>query len=192
MTQRSLYLEKGVRLIGMIYIFTILNRKFTKVSRNATNILCNGSQQTQCKLKLLKCPDSSGGSRGARDFPHGPKFLHFHAVFGKNWSNSSWLPHPLGGWHLNLGNHGSVTGQLYFISSFHPVCFVSLRVSSDAASGTLRRLVLLFLPSHSMLRSFYQPGKTRPKKSLLTMIANLFVCFSPQTAQEYVEQKFAN
>ena len=42
---------------------------------------------------------SSGGSKGgARDAsPPGPKFLHFHTVFGKNWSNNRLAP-LLWGW----------------------------------------------------------------------------------------------
>ena len=42
----------------------------------------------------------SGGSKGgARDVcpPSGPKFLHFHAVFGKNWPNNRLAP-PLWAW----------------------------------------------------------------------------------------------
>ena len=40
---------------------------------------------------------SSGGSKGARGMRalSIPKFLHFHAVFGKNWLNNR-LPPPLG------------------------------------------------------------------------------------------------
>ena len=40
----------------------------------------------------------SGGSKGGREGrvpPPGPKFLHFHAVFGKNWPNNRLVP-PLG------------------------------------------------------------------------------------------------
>ena len=35
-----------------------------------------------------------GGSRGHASLvsPSGPKFLHFHAVFGKNWSNDRLAP----------------------------------------------------------------------------------------------------
>ena len=41
----------------------------------------------------------------------GTKFLHFHAVFWKNWSNSMLAhPLPLRGWRLYpQGNHGSAT-----------------------------------------------------------------------------------
>ena len=46
----------------------------------------------------------SFGSRG-RD--PGPKFLHFHAVFGKNWSNSLLAPPP--GLAPPLRNPGSAT-----------------------------------------------------------------------------------
>ena len=35
----------------------------------------------------------NGGSRGRKGRgPPGPKFLHFHAVFGQNWSNSRLAP----------------------------------------------------------------------------------------------------
>ena len=37
---------------------------------------------------------SKGGARPSR--PPGPKFLHFHAVFGKNWPNNRLAPPPLG------------------------------------------------------------------------------------------------
>ena len=54
----------------------------------------------------------SGGSRGgAMDArPPGPKFLHFHAVFGKNWPNNRLAPPPLGLAPPPLGNPGSATG----------------------------------------------------------------------------------
>ena len=46
----------------------------------------------------------SGRSRDARDaYLPEPKFLHFHAVFRKTWSNSR-LAHPLRGWHSSTGN----------------------------------------------------------------------------------------
>ena len=38
---------------------------------------------------------SKGGTRDARP-PSGPKFLHFHAVFGKNWPNNRLVPPLLG------------------------------------------------------------------------------------------------
>ena len=41
--------------------------------------------------------DLRGGVRDARP-PSGPKFLHIHAVFGKNWPNNR-LASPLWGWH---------------------------------------------------------------------------------------------
>ena len=63
---------------------------------------------------------SSGGSKGARGTPSfGPKFLHFRAVFGKNWSNNRLAPspppppqrlvHPLWGG----GNPGSTTATIF-------------------------------------------------------------------------------
>ena len=48
---------------------------------------------------------------GARDAPPSPKFLHFHAVFGKNWPNSRWAPPPLGLAPPPLGNPGSATAN---------------------------------------------------------------------------------
>ena len=42
--------------------------------------------------------------------PSGPKFLHFHAVFGKNWPNNRLAPPPLGLAPPPLGNPGSATG----------------------------------------------------------------------------------
>ena len=41
---------------------------------------------------------SRGGGAGTRAPPSGSNFLHFHAVFGKNWSNSMLAPPPLWGW----------------------------------------------------------------------------------------------
>ena len=56
-------------------------------------------QTTQRWDKILFSPKHketvcSGGSKGgARDVPPpGPKFLHFHAVFGKNWPNNRLAP----------------------------------------------------------------------------------------------------
>ena len=49
-----------------------------------------GKYFESCRKRLT----TSGGSRGPRGtrLP-GPKFLHFHAVFGKNWSNNRLAPH---------------------------------------------------------------------------------------------------
>ena len=44
---------------------------------------------------------TSGGSKGGHEGrapPPGPKFLHFHAVFGNNWPNNRLAP-PLWAWH---------------------------------------------------------------------------------------------
>ena len=47
---------------------------------------------------------------GARDVPiPGPKFLYFHAVFGKTWSNSGLPPDPSGMVSHPLGNLASAT-----------------------------------------------------------------------------------
>ena len=44
-------------------------------------------------LYFTKQAISSGTSKGGmRDVPPRPKFLYFHAVFGKNWSNSMLVP----------------------------------------------------------------------------------------------------
>ena len=48
------------------------------------------------KNKYLALADLGGGA-GTRAPPSGSNFLHFHAVFGKNWSNSMLAP-PLWGW----------------------------------------------------------------------------------------------
>ena len=48
------------------------------------------------------------GSRGVGGRPSGPKFLYFHAVFGKNWSNNRLAP-PLWFAPPPLGNPGSAT-----------------------------------------------------------------------------------
>ena len=45
------------------------------------------------KHEIYAVADLRGGARDAR--PPGPKFLHFHAVFGKNWPNNRLAP-PLG------------------------------------------------------------------------------------------------
>ena len=52
--------------------------------------------------------DLRGGARPSRP-PSCPKFLHFHAVFGKNWPNNRLAPPPLGLAPPPLGNPGSAT-----------------------------------------------------------------------------------
>ena len=47
--------------------------------------------------KAYRPTDTSGGSKGGREErapPPGLKFLHFHAVFGKNWPNNRLAPPP--------------------------------------------------------------------------------------------------
>ena len=64
---------------------------------------------------MCNCIGGSGGGVGARDTrPHlsGPKFLHFHAVFGQNWSNSMLRSPELA--HPPLGNSESAS-ELYQI-----------------------------------------------------------------------------
>ena len=46
---------------------------------------------------LIAVADLRGGARGTRAPPSGPKFLHFHAVFGKNWPNNRLAAPPLWG-----------------------------------------------------------------------------------------------
>ena len=43
----------------------------------------------------LRSGGSKGGARDGRP-PSVPKFLHFHAVFGKNWPNNRLAPPPFG------------------------------------------------------------------------------------------------
>ena len=57
--------------------------------------------------------------------PSGPKFLHFHAVFGENWPNNRLAHSPLGLAHVSLGlmhpplgNPGSTTVKVKVIISF--------------------------------------------------------------------------
>ena len=39
------------------------------------------------------CSDGSKGDTRDECSFSGPKFLHFHAVFGKNWSDNRLMPH---------------------------------------------------------------------------------------------------
>ena len=55
--------------------------------------------------------DLRGGREGRAPPPSGPKFLHFHAVFGKNWPNNRLAPPPLGLVPPPLGNPGSCTAK---------------------------------------------------------------------------------
>ena len=52
---------------------------------------------------LFACSGGSkgGGAQGTRAPTSGPKFLHFHVVFGKNWSKYR-LPTPPWGWRTPL------------------------------------------------------------------------------------------
>ena len=56
----------------------------------------------------LSSGGSKGGCEGCVPPPSGPKFLHFHAVFGKNWPNNRLAPPP-GLAPPPLGNPGSAT-----------------------------------------------------------------------------------
>ena len=80
--------------------------------------ICTGLSDNTEMIPRIKTPDDvelytladlGGGRRDARP-PSGSNFLHFHAVFGKNWSNSMLAPPPLGLAPPRLGNPGSATG----------------------------------------------------------------------------------
>ena len=69
--------------------------------------------------------ETSGGSKGRAQGTHapcpGPKFLHFHAVFRKNWPNNRLAPH-LGLAPPPLENPGSATGNrssIVFVTQFY-------------------------------------------------------------------------
>ena len=67
--------------------------------------------------------------------PPGPTFLHFHAVFGKNWPNNRLaLPSGLGA--PPLGNPGSATGcdNIFWVS----VILSSAQRSTETTLGSLR------------------------------------------------------
>ena len=71
----------------------------------------------------------SGGSKGGREGrvpppTSGPKFLHFHAVFGKDWPNNRLAPPPLGLAPPPLGNPGSATG--YPKQSHHSLKLINI------------------------------------------------------------------
>ena len=51
--------------------------------------------------KVFSSGGSKGGAQGTRAPTSGPKFLHFHAVFRKNWSNNRLAP-PLWDWRTPL------------------------------------------------------------------------------------------
>ena len=67
----------------------------------------------QCKLK---CSGGSVGRKG-RAPPSGPKFLHFHAVFGKNGQIVCWRS-PSGVGAPPLGNPGSATEMCKIYTAF--------------------------------------------------------------------------
>ena len=50
---------------------------------------------------------SKEGGLASNTSPSGSKFLYFHAVLGKNWSNSMLVSHAPGLGHPPLGNPGS-------------------------------------------------------------------------------------
>ena len=56
------------------------------------------------------CYLCNGGSRGRKGPAPRPKFLNFHAIFRKNWSNSRLMP--------PLGNPGSTTALSEIFSPF--------------------------------------------------------------------------
>ena len=78
---------------------------------------------------------SKGGTQGTRAPPSGPKFLHFHAVFTKNWPNNELAP-PLFLEPPFMGNPGSATG--YSVPFANP-CDAALLLS------TFNWIILCFL-----------------------------------------------
>ena len=75
------------------------------------------TRNRKCLNGELGGRDSGGSKGGVRDAcpPSGPKFLHFHAVFGKNWPNNRLACPSLGLMPPPLINPGSATGGDYFI-----------------------------------------------------------------------------
>ena len=59
-------------------------------------------------LLVVSLSSSVADLRGGAP-PSSPKFLHFHAVFGKNWPNNRLAPPPLGLAPPPLENPGSAT-----------------------------------------------------------------------------------
>ena len=64
--------------------------------------LIQSTLRIQTENLLTKGSGGSKGGRGTCALPPGPKFLHFNAVFRKNWPNNRLAPPP-------LGNPGSAT-----------------------------------------------------------------------------------
>ena len=80
-------------------------QNYSRVTYLCDSNFCDGKL---CNLDLI-IGGSRGGGAGTRAPPSGSNFLHFHAVFGKNWSNSMLAPPPLGFAPPRLGNPGSAT-----------------------------------------------------------------------------------
>ena len=81
---------------------------------------CQQKEFTDVKQKMCEWEFWGGGTvvdlRGVQEMPpSGPTFLHFHAVFGKNWPNNRSAHPPLGLVPPPMGNPGSATGGSYFI-----------------------------------------------------------------------------
>ena len=77
--------------------------------------LCTECQQKEFMDTKQEMFEWGVGGGGTTCPPSGPKFLHFHAVFGKNWPNNRSVRPPLGLAPPPLGNPGSATGGGYFI-----------------------------------------------------------------------------
>ena len=82
--------------------------------------------------------DLRGGARDAR--PPGPKFLHFHAVFGKNLPNNRLAPPPLGLAPPPLGNPGSATAKCQVQ---HNIALVSIIKSSSVVGWRSKHFCLV-------------------------------------------------
>ena len=94
--------------------------------------------------------DLRGGTRDACP-PSGPKFLHFHAVFGENWPNNRLAPPPLGLVPPPLGNPGSATACIWL--------FKGTTVNIDYYSGYCKifeTVSLLICMNECLLGKCYQ------------------------------------
>ena len=77
--------------------FSILNSEALK-TKTKEHVTFTQTKYFKCNTILIRCVVPNihigGSGGGASHAPPGPKFLHFHAVFGKNWPNNR-LPPPL-------------------------------------------------------------------------------------------------
>ena len=84
------------------------------------------SKRDTVYLPVLSGTQCSGGSKGGRKGrapPLDPKFLHFHAVFGKSWPNNRLASPPLRLAPPPLGNPGSATAvYLLVLNGIQCIC----------------------------------------------------------------------